>query len=70
MKRVVITGIGAVTPVGNNAGEFWTAVKKGECGVDLVTAFDTENYKCKIAAEVKDFNAEDYIDKKEANVGS
>lgn len=66
MKRVVITGIGAVTPVGNNAGEFWTAVKKGECGVDLVTAFDTENYKCKIAAEVKDFNAEDYIDKKEA----
>ena len=66
MKRVCITGIGAVTPIGNNAGEFWASIKKGVCGVDKVTAFDTENYKCQIAAEVKDFNAEDYIDKKEA----
>ncbi len=66
MKRVVITGIGAITPIGNNRDEFWAAIKKGECGVDRVTAFDTENYKCKIGAEVKDFNPEDYIDKKEA----
>ncbi len=66
MKRVCITGIGAVTPIGINSGEFWASIKKGVCGVDKVTAFDTENYKCQIAAEVKDFNAEDYIDKKEA----
>ena len=66
MKRVCITGIGAVTPIGNNVSEFWASIKKGVCGVDKVTAFDTENYKCQIAAEVKDFNAEDYIDKKEA----
>ena len=66
MKRVCITGIGAVTPIGDNVSEFWASIKKGVCGVDKVTAFDTENYKCQIAAEVKDFNAEDYIDKKEA----
>lgn len=66
MKRVCITGIGAITPIGNNVSEFWSAIKEGKCGVDRVTAFDTENYKCKIGAEVKDFNPEDYIDKKEA----
>ena len=66
MKRVCVTGIGAVTPIGNNGSEFWAAIKKGVCGIDMVTAFDTENYKTKIAGEVKDFNPEDYIDKKEA----
>ena len=66
MKRVCVTGIGAVTPIGNNGSEFWAAIKKAVCGIDMVTAFDTENYKTKIAGEVKDFNPEDYIDKKEA----
>jgi len=67
MKRVVITGIGVVSPIGNTKEEFWEAVKKGVCGVDYITRFDTTDYKCKIAAEVKDFDILKYTDKKEAN---
>ncbi len=66
MKRVVVTGIGAITPIGNNSRVFWESIKKGVCGVDTITRFDTEDFKCKIAAEVKDFDPADYIDKKEA----
>lgn len=66
MKRVVITGVGAITPIGKNSAEFWKAVKDGVCGVDKITLFDAENFKCKIAAEVKDFDPNEYIDKKEA----
>lgn len=66
MKRVVVTGIGAITPIGNNSKAFWENIKKGVCGVDTITRFDTEDFKCKIAAEVKDFDPADYIDKKEA----
>jgi len=66
MKRVVVTGVGAITPIGNNCDEFWSSIKAGKCGIDKVTAFDTENYKCQIAAEVKNFVPEEYIDKKEA----
>lgn len=66
MKRVVVTGIGAITPIGNNSKAFWENIKKGVCGVDTITRFDTEAFKCKIAAEVKDFDPADYIDKKEA----
>lgn len=65
-NRVVITGIGAVTPIGNNVNEFWENAKKGVCGIDEITLFDTTNYKVKIAGEVKNFNPEDYMDRREA----
>lgn len=66
MRRVVITGMGAVTPIGNDKDTFWENIKKGVSGVDLVTRFDTTDYACKIGAEVKDFNPEEHLDKKEA----
>lgn len=65
-RRVVITGMGAVTPIGNNVSEFWENIKKGTVGIDEITKFDTEKFKVKLAAEVKNFNAADYMDKKEA----
>lgn len=65
-NRVVITGLGAITPIGNNVNEFWTNAKKGVCGIDEITLFDASDYKVKIAGEVKNFNAEDFIEKKEA----
>lgn len=52
-RRVVVTGMGAVTPIGNNVGDFWQGLKAGECGIDFITAFDTEQNKVKLAAEVK-----------------
>lgn len=66
MRRVVITGIGAVTPVGNDAKATWEAVKQGKCGIDTITHFDVTGKKVTLAAEVKNFNPEDSIDKKEA----
>lgn len=66
MKRVVITGMGAVTPVGNNLEDFWKAIKSGKNGITAVTRFDTEGFPCKMAGEVKNFDATEYIDKKEA----
>lgn len=65
-RRVVITGMGAITPVGNDVETFWNSIKNGKCGIDKITLFDTTDFKAKLAAEVKDFNPEDYIDKKEA----
>lgn len=65
-RRVVITGIGAVTPVGNDAVKFWDSIKNGKCGIDVIKSFDTTDFKAKLAAEVKDFNPEDYMEKKEA----
>jgi 3-oxoacyl-[acyl-carrier-protein] synthase II len=64
-RRVVITGMGAVTPIGNDVESFWNNAKEGKCGIDFLKAFDTTDYKVKVAAEVKDFVPEDYIDKKE-----
>ncbi|MED0680134.1 beta-ketoacyl-ACP synthase II [Aneurinibacillus thermoaerophilus] len=64
-NRVVVTGVGAVTPLGNNAKAFWEGLLAGKSGVDYITAFDTTEYPVKIAAEVKDFNPEEFIDKKE-----
>ena len=55
-RRVVITGIGAVTPLGNDAPTSWEAVKAGVCGIAPITHFDTEAYKVKVAAEVKGFD--------------
>lgn len=66
MQRVVITGIGAVTPIGNNAAEFWENIKKGVSGVDTVTRFDISDFACKVGAEVKNFTPEAFCDKKEA----
>ncbi len=65
-RRVVVTGLGCITPIGNNVEEFWKGIENTKCGVDEITAFDTADYKVHLAAEVKNFNPEDYIDKKEA----
>ena len=65
-RRVVITGLGAVTPIGNNTNDFWEGIKEGKCGIDEITRFDVTNFKVKLAAELKDFNAEDYFDRREA----
>lgn len=61
-RRVVITGLGAITPIGNSVDEFWSAVKRAEIGFGEITHFDTEGYKCHVAAEVKNFDAKEYMD--------
>ena len=65
-RRVVITGLGAITPIGNNTEEFWKGIKAGKCGIDEITHFDTTNFKVKLAAEVKGYNPEEYFDRKAA----
>ena len=65
-RRVVITGLGAITPIGNNTEEFWKGIKEGKCGIDEITHFDTTNYKVKLAAEVKGYNAEEHFDRRSA----
>lgn len=65
-RRVVITGLGALTPIGNNAEEFWNGIKEGKCGVDEIKSFDVTNFKVKLAAELKGYNPEDYFEKREA----
>ena len=65
-RRVVITGLGAITTIGNDVNEFWKGIKDGKCGIDEITAFDASNFKVKLAAEVKGYNAEDYFDRREA----
>jgi 3-oxoacyl-[acyl-carrier-protein] synthase II len=66
LRRVVITGMGAITPLGNTADEFWSNIVAGKSGVDFITKFDTTNFKTKFAAEVKGFNAAAYFEKNEA----
>lgn len=65
-KRVVITGIGAITPVGNTVDEYWNSLKEGKHGFGPITQFDASAYKCKLVGEVKNFVAKDYIDPKSA----
>lgn len=65
MRRVVITGIGAVTPVGNDIETMWDSLVNGKNGIDYIKSFDTEKLKVKVAAEVKDFDPTKYIEKKE-----
>lgn len=65
-RRAVVTGLGAVTPIGNNVDDFWASVKAGKIGFDHITKFDTTDYKCHIAAELKDFNPQDFMDRKAA----
>ena len=55
-RRVVVTGMGAITPIGLSVEEFWQSVKEGKIGFGEITKFDTEGYKCHLAAEVKDFD--------------
>lgn len=65
-KRVVVTGMGAITPIGNNVEEYFEGLVNGKCGIDNITLFDTESFKVKIAAEVKNYDAEEYLDKRAA----
>ena len=65
-RRVVITGMGAITPIGNSVEEFWNGIKEGKTGFGPITYFDTADYRCKLAAEVKDFDPTQYMDKKSA----
>ena len=65
-RRVVITGMGAITPIGNSVEEFWNGIKEDKTGFGPITYFDTADYRCKLAAEVKDFDPTQYMDKKSA----
>ena len=65
-KRVVITGMGTISPLGNTVESFWEGISKGDSGIDTITRFDMTDFDAKIAAEVKNFDPQDYMDKKEA----
>lgn len=65
-RRVVVTGLGAVTPIGNTVEAFWASVKKGTVGIGEITKFDASDYKVKLAAEVKDFDPKERMDAKAA----
>ena len=65
MKRVVVTGLGAITPIGNDVDTFWDSLITGKCGIGPITKFDASEYKVSLAAEVKDFDATKYMDKSE-----
>lgn len=66
LRRVVVTGLGAITPLGNTVSEFWNALLNGVSGAEMITTFDTSKFKTKFACEVKNFNSLDYFDRKEA----
>lgn len=66
LKRVVVTGMGALTPLGNTVQEYWNGLANGVSGADMITLFDTTKFKAKFACEVKGFNAENFMDRKEA----
>ncbi|MEQ9290293.1 MAG: beta-ketoacyl-ACP synthase II [Cyclobacteriaceae bacterium] len=65
MKRVVVTGLGALTPIGNSVDEFWKNAVEGKSGAGLITKFNTENFKTKFACEVKDFDPKKYLERNE-----
>jgi 3-oxoacyl-[acyl-carrier-protein] synthase II len=67
MRRVVVTGLGALTPLGKNLHEYWEGLKNGMSGANMITRFDTEKFKTKFACELKNYNSSDYFDRKEAN---
>ena len=66
LKRVVVTGLGALTPIGNNLSEYWEGLKDGKSGCAPITYFDTEKFKTKFACEIKNFDPQDHFDRKEA----
>ncbi|MFI3207421.1 MAG: beta-ketoacyl-ACP synthase II [Clostridia bacterium] len=63
MSRVVVTGLGIISPIGSSVSEYWDSLKSGKCGIGMITRFDTSDHKAKIAAEVKDFKPLEYMDK-------
>ncbi len=65
-RRVVVTGLGTIAPIGNNVNEFFENIQAGKCGVDFIDCFDTENYQVKVAAQVKNFDPKNYMDVKDA----
>ena len=65
LKRVVVTGLGALTPIGNTVPEFWDALLEGRSGAGPITHFDASKFKTQFACEVKDLNVEDFIERKE-----
>ena len=65
-RRVVVTGLGCVSPVGNTVADAWANLLAGKSGIDMITRFDATNFSCRIAGEVKGFNVEDYMSAKEA----
>ena len=65
MNRVVVTGLGVISPVGNDVAAFWKSLTEGVCGIGEITKFDTADFKVKIAAEVKDFDPTQYMPKSE-----
>ncbi|MCX6301487.1 MAG: beta-ketoacyl-ACP synthase II [Bacteroidia bacterium] len=67
MRRVVITGLGALTPIGNNLHEYWDGLRNGTSGAGMITRFDTEKFKTKFACEIKGYDSSKYFDRKEAN---
>lgn len=66
LKRVVVTGLGALTPIGNNVTEYWNALTDGVSGADFIKQFDASKFKTRFACELKNFNVEDHLDRKEA----
>ena len=66
IKRVVVTGLGSITPIGNNLQEYWQGLTSGRNGVGNVTLFDVSRYACQFGAEVKGFDPHDYMERKEA----
>ena len=66
LKRVVVTGIGALTPIGNNLQEFWNGLITGVSGADFITQFDASKFKTRFACELKNFDPLNYLDRKEA----
>ena len=65
LKRVVVTGLGALTPIGNNVNDYWKNLVKGISGSEIITRFNPEKFKTKFACEVKNFDPKDYFDRKE-----
>ena len=65
-KRVVITGMGAITPIGTDVFETWEGIKNKKCGVNEITLFDTATFKTKLDAEIKNYNPQDYFDQKQS----
>jgi len=66
LRRVVVTGLGALTPIGNSKDDYWNGLVGGKSGAAPITYFDTEKFKTKFACELKGFNATDFLDRKEA----
>ena len=66
MRRVVVTGLGAVTPIGIGVDNFWNGIKEGKVGISTINKFDPSDYKAKVAGQIDDFDAKEYMDPKAA----